>query len=623
MKQKISSSTLTLRKSPLLLVGSLFAAATFTAIFFTLLTPRVSSASTCAGVFDPIPSWLMTRINDNKSVYVQVAGETGVPWEVLAAVHYREFNAAVSNPNNGQGIYQLYSSGQYFRPGSVSRDEFIHQTRLAANFIQGKAVNFRTAYVSPRKLTANETNIELIKNVLFSYNGRAYAYANQATKYGFNGTDQPYEGSPYVMSKFDCQRASMGLITTDGGATLTATDTRMGAFTLYARLKGDDHWKNLQANSTNITKYLWQSDGQYIYTDQNLTSALPYNAVLEPGKSYWISIKAKNIGNLPWKKNSAYLATSNPKDRSSRFQSNEWISSNRVATLTENTVNPGQTGTFTAKITAPNTTFSSQEYFSIVIEGEAWLNDIGLYFPITVSPISTITLYSDPARTQKITRSVYPSTNVFGRITFRNTLSSSITSTTALATSNPRDHSGTFYNSSWRSENRIRQIGANVPLYSTGTIDFTLTAPNTPGNYTESYGLVNDGVGWITDNLITTNLSVIEKPLNTLSAGESLKLNESINSANKKYTLRMQDDGNLVIYSPNRAIWASNTAQTGSTGFFVQNDDNLVIYSPNRATWASNTARSSGETLVMQDDGNLVLYSATRPVWASNTAGRQ
>lgn len=210
-------------------------------------------AASCGDVFDPIPSWLTTRLNENKSVYQQVATETGVPWQVLAAVHYREFNMAVSNPANGQGIYQLYSSGQYFPPGAVDRNGFIHQTRLAANFIQGKAQYVpATSTIKARKLTTNDTDTNLIKSTLFSYNGRASAYAQQAATYGYSSSSQPYEGSPYVMNKFDCERRSMGLITSDGGNSLTGTDTRMGAFTLYARLKGDAYWNGLQIGNVPV-----------------------------------------------------------------------------------------------------------------------------------------------------------------------------------------------------------------------------------------------------------------------------------------------------------------------------------------------------------------------------------
>lgn len=240
--------TFLLRRVILLIAVAVVA---FTSVAAILMVTRSNSqyadAASCGDVFDPFPSWLNTRLNENRSVYIQVANERGVPWEVLASLHYREFNMAVSNPNNGQGIYQLYSSGAYFPPGAVSRDEFIHQTRLAADFLQTKAQTVpRTSVISPRRLTTNDGDINLIKSALFSYNGRASIYAQQAATYGYSSSTQAFEGSPYVMNKFDCARNSMGLITNDGGNSLNGTDTRMGAFTLYARIKGEAYWNGLQ-----------------------------------------------------------------------------------------------------------------------------------------------------------------------------------------------------------------------------------------------------------------------------------------------------------------------------------------------------------------------------------------
>lgn len=221
------------------------------------LFPSRASALTCS--LDPLPSAPLQRIYENKSVYQQVASETGVPWNLLAAIHYREYNNYVGNPSNGQGIYQLYSiyttDSNYQKLANpnirVTKQNFIEQTRYAAKFLQAKAENPYTATlaVTPRKLTSNETNIELIKNALFSYNGRASIYSNQAKSYGFDPAKHPYEGSPYVMNQFDCYREYMGIITYDGGSSLTGTDTRPGAFTVYAKLKGNTYWKNLQASS--------------------------------------------------------------------------------------------------------------------------------------------------------------------------------------------------------------------------------------------------------------------------------------------------------------------------------------------------------------------------------------
>ena len=37
-------------------------------------------------------------------------------------------------------------------------------------------------------------------------------------------------------------------------------------------------------------------------------------------------------------------------------------------------------------------------------------------------------------------------------------------------------------------------------------------------------------------------------------------------------------------------------------------------------TWESRTAGRGADKLAMQSDGNLVIYSGSRPLWATNTA---
>jgi outer membrane protein assembly factor BamB len=55
----------------------------------------------------------------------------------------------------------------------------------------------------------------------------------------------------------------------------------------------------------------------------------------------------------------------------------------------------------------------------------------------------------------------------------------------------------------------------------------------------------------------------------------------------------------------------------------MQDDGNLVLYSPGGdAVWAANTFGNDGAYLVLQDDGNLVIYAAAgAPLWATNTSG--
>jgi cytoskeletal protein RodZ len=103
-----------------------------------------------------------------------------------------------------------------------------------------------------------------------------------------------------------------------------------------------------------------------------------------------------------------------------------------------------------------------------------------------------------------------------------------------------------------------------------------------------------------------------------VTATRVLNSGQSLNA--KKARLRMQSDGNFVLYDENnKARWATNTFGSNFHAVF-QADGNLVVYtSSNQAVWASQTEGHNGAILRLQGDGNLVIYSGSTPIWASNT----
>jgi LysM repeat protein len=119
--------------------------------------------------------------------------------------------------------------------------------------------------------------------------------------------------------------------------------------------------------------------------------------------------------------------------------------------------------------------------------------------------------------------------------------------------------------------------------------------------------------------------------VDVLRAGESLGIDQKLTSSNGKYSLIMQGDGNLVLYTEsNTPVWATRTQGSGAIRASLQDDGNLVLYTKEVerrfrrdepvAVWASKT---SGEhvRLILQDDRNLVIYTADgRALWASGTA---
>lgn len=107
--------------------------------------------------------------------------------------------------------------------------------------------------------------------------------------------------------------------------------------------------------------------------------------------------------------------------------------------------------------------------------------------------------------------------------------------------------------------------------------------------------------------------------MDRLTVGQRLEKNQSLTSQNGVYTLILQEDGNLVIYTNGRAIWSSGTAGRAVSYAIMQNDGNFVIYGYPSAVWDTDTVGTRNPVLIMQNDGNLVLYG-WRYVWDSNTA---
>lgn len=221
---------------------------------------KAHHAAECSDVFTPLSSFVAQGVSANRSAYEQAMNETGVPWEMLAAIHYRETSFSRSNPSNGQGIFQFSGgAGGPYPPGPVSNEEFYRQLKFMANKVQDDYAFRGSAPRERRRLQPNESNIAIVKDTLFSYNGRASVYADQAVHFGFNRELQPYEGSPYVMNRFDCARARMSMITRDFGS-IDGTDTRYGAFTVFARLRGDDYWRSLSSSPFGDSFILAKSD---------------------------------------------------------------------------------------------------------------------------------------------------------------------------------------------------------------------------------------------------------------------------------------------------------------------------------------------------------------------------
>jgi hypothetical protein len=99
---------------------------------------------------------------------------------------------------------------------------------------------------------------------------------------------------------------------------------------------------------------------------------------------------------------------------------------------------------------------------------------------------------------------------------------------------------------------------------------------------------------------------------------DNLGVGGSIQSPNKRYSLIMQTDGNLVEYGPNGPLWSSCTNRWPGSIATMQGDGNLVVYGPGHIARYATGTHTPGSVLQVQDDGNMVIYGpGHNAVWAS------
>lgn len=109
-----------------------------------------------------------------------------------------------------------------------------------------------------------------------------------------------------------------------------------------------------------------------------------------------------------------------------------------------------------------------------------------------------------------------------------------------------------------------------------------------------------------------------------LEPGETLVDGRILQSPNLCFKLGFRDQGNLVITNKsNKVIWSSNTFNTFATQLYIDYGSNLKLLNSTGApiNWQTNTKGAFG-FLRLQNDGNLVIYSDKfEPLWNTGTYG--
>lgn len=168
------------------------------------------------------------------------------------------------------------------------------------------------------------------------------------------------------------------------------------------------------------------------------------------------------------------------------------------------------------------------------------------------------------------------------------------------------------------------QVDGNLVLYDdAGAAHWHTGTYQYPGAYLT---IQDNGALTIIHNNIERWRSGTSNPppgSNVLGVGESLSVGQSKTSLDRRFTLVMQGDGNLVLYQGSQPLWHTQTPGTPATTCVMQTDGNLVLYGSNGVPyWSSGTHMYPGSILTLENDGNMRITQNGTLRWSSNTGGR-
>ena len=381
--------------------------------------------------------------------------------------------------------------------------------------------------------------------------------------------------------------------------------------------------------STRGPDYAGSIAGATLYYDQDLTKeVVSVNSVytLEPNQKFYAKITASNTSRATWQRNITKLGTISPNDRSSVFADNGWVneSRHRAAQPSESSdIASGAQATFIFSMTAPSRIDRYDEKFGVVVDGKAWVS--GATTTISINVSSNL---SDGGRIISKTRLsagefLTPGQNIYSA-EGHSVLHLSFDGSLELWTNYKKVWST---NTDGSGANKfINQGDGNLVLYKNSS---PVWASNTRNEQSGQLALQSDGnlvyyrnqggVAWASNTQVPDQTNITNSLV--LSPGQIVFPGQYLTTPNRYYRLEVQTDGNIVLYTPKRAIWASNTYGHRFDRLIMQGDGNLVAYDGNsHAVWSSNTFMSGASKFVTQQDGNVVMYNSNDvPLWATNT----
>ncbi len=208
--------------------------------------------------------------------------------------------------------------------------------------------------------------------------------------------------------------------------------------------------------------------------------AMNFPSVMVAGSTHNVSITMRNTGTTTWSEADKYRlgAVGDSDPLSNR---------GRIVIPPPVRVEPGETHTFNFQITAPMQPNVYRSDWRMVREGVRWFGEIAVKY------VNVIAAATDNAIvvTHNLPASMRTGSTFNASVTIKNT------GTTTWARQG--NYKLGAVNDSDPFTNQIRQLlphGVSVRPNQTHTFNFTLTAPDEPGNYVTDWRMVREGVRW-------------------------------------------------------------------------------------------------------------------------------
>src|SRR6266550_3660098 len=234
---------------------------------------------------------------------------------------------------------------------------------------------------------------------------------------------------------------------------------------------------------------------------------------MQPAAQAQVTLAFRNTGTKTWTKgvvgSQIALGVRGDSTAYSSSMNVGWPMPNRVAVQNEAAVGPGAVASFTFSVKAPLSAGTVQIPLRPVVDGVAWLEDQGVFVPVT----TRVDYHS-----RWVSESAFPTLRVGQTsgplsIAFRNAGSQSWIRGTlgqeARLAVNQDNAQWAALGVNWMSANRVAaQTEATVTPGGVGTFTFQVRAPMTPGLYAIHLRPVIDAVTWMEDEGVFLYITV-------------------------------------------------------------------------------------------------------------------